>query len=68
MVDRWCAAAGIPRRPVVSLDQQWALALAWYGNRLTLESRRPAPQEMSGSCASLGLDGPFWDPFADRWG
>jgi hypothetical protein len=67
-VERWCRARGIPRRPLVSLDQLWTLALAWYENRLTVESRRPAAHEMVGIFASVGLVGPFWDPTADRWG
>ena len=66
-VDRWCQAQGIPRRPLVDLEQLWRLAVIWYENRLTAESRRPAPQDMVGIFASLGLAGPFWDPQADEW-
>jgi hypothetical protein len=66
-VDLWCRAHGIPRRPLVRLDQLWRLALAWYESRLTAESRRPGPQEMAAVFAALGLDDPFWDPQADRW-
>jgi len=66
-VDRWCEEHGVPRRPVVTLDQLWELAVAWSGNRLTVDSRRPAPDEMVGIFAGLGLTGPFWDPQADEW-
>jgi len=66
-VGRWCAARGIARRPLVSLEQLWQLALAWYENRLTVDSRRPAPGEMVAIFARLGLTGPFWDPQADEW-
>jgi Alkylmercury lyase len=66
-VDQWCAARGIPRRPIINLEQLWYLAQAWYGNRLTVESRRPAPEQMVGIFSSIGLDGPFWDPKADDW-
>jgi hypothetical protein len=66
-VDRWCEAHQVPRRPLVSLEQLWHLAVVWYENRLTAESRRPAPQDMVGIFASIGLEGPFWDPAADGW-
>ena len=61
-VEGWCAARGIPRRPLIELDQLWRLALAWYENRLSVESRRPAASEMVGIFAAIGLEGPFWDP------
>lgn len=63
-VDRWCEARGLPRRPLVTLDQLWHLAVAWYANRLTVESRRPGPDEMAGIFAAVGLTGSFWDPKA----
>ena len=66
-VERWCQAHGLPRRPLISLDQLWALALAWYENRLTLESGRPGAGEMVEIFAELGLEGPFWDPHSDQW-
>ena len=64
-VNRWCEAKGIPRRPIIDLDQQWRLAKTWYENRLTPESRRPKPEEMVSIFAKIGLTGPFWDPIAD---
>ena len=67
-VDRWCEAKGLPRRPILDLDQQWQLAKTWYENRLTPESRRPAPGEMVKIFAKIGLTGPFWDPKANVWG
>ena len=63
-VDLWCAAHNLARRPLVTLEQLWHLAVLWYANRLTVESRRPAPDEMVSIFASLGLTGPFWDPAA----
>ena len=66
-VDLWCDAHNIPRRPLINLDQLWKLAVTWYGNRLTEESRRPAPDEMMSIFASIGLTGPFWDPKSDQW-
>jgi hypothetical protein len=63
----WCGARGLPVRPIMDLDQLWHLAVTWYGNRLTVNSRRPAPVEMVGIFSSIGLEGPFWDPAADSW-
>lgn len=61
-VERWCQENGIPRRPLINLDQLWHLAVTWYENRLTVESRRPAPGEMVKIFEGVGLAGPFWDP------
>ena len=66
-VNAWCQARGLPRRPIINLDQLWFLATTWYGNRLTEESRRPGPDEMVAIFAQIGLEGPFWDPKADIW-
>lgn len=64
-VDEWCRERGLPRRPLVTLDQLWQLAVAWYGDRMSPEARRPAPAEMRAIFARVGLEGPFWDPQAD---
>lgn len=66
-VNHWCQERELPRRPIVSLEQLWQLAMIWYGNRLTVESRRPKPDEMVGMFADIGLKDPFWDPSADAW-
>jgi hypothetical protein len=63
-VNAWCESHRVPRRPLINLDQLWQLALVWYANRLTVESRRPGPDEMITIFASLGLTGPFWNPAA----
>ncbi len=66
-VDRWCESKGLSKHPLVSLDQLWQLAVTWYGNRLTVESRRPGPDEMVKIFAEIGLEGAFWDPKSDQW-
>jgi hypothetical protein len=66
-VNEWCRAAGLTRRPLVTLGQLWQLSVAWYANRLTPEARRPAPGEMVAIFARIGLTGPFWDPAADTF-
>jgi hypothetical protein len=55
-------------RPLVTMDQLWALATAWYSTRLQENSRRPQPDEMRSIFAALGLGGEFWDPQSDRFG
>jgi hypothetical protein len=59
-VDRWCRIRGLLKRPLVTLDQVWKLAVAWYGNRLTAESRRPVGAEVQAIFREIGLEGPFW--------
>ena len=59
-VKKWCGDRGLPVRPIFSLEQLWGLAVAWYENRLTEESRRPGPQEMGEIFERLGLKGEFW--------
>jgi hypothetical protein len=63
-VNKWCAARNIATKPLINLDQLWQLAVHWYANRLTPDSRRPAADEMVEIFASIGLTGPFWDPTA----
>jgi hypothetical protein len=66
-VASWCQARNIPVRPMINLQQLWFLAVKWYGNRLTVDSRRPGPDEMVAIFAQIGLEDPFWDPQADQW-
>ena len=66
-VKRWCESRNLLVRPIISLEQLWRLAVTWYANRLTVESRRPAPDEMVKIFAEIGLEGPFWNPKADQW-
>jgi hypothetical protein len=62
---QWCDARGTPLRPLVTIDQLWALATTWYSTRLEEQSRRPKPEEMRQIFARIGLDDPFWDPLSD---
>ena len=66
-VNQWCELHRVPRRPLINLEQLWQLAVTWYANRLTVESRRPGADEMVKVFASIGLTGPFWDPKSDQW-
>jgi len=66
-VEKWCEAKKVPKRPLIKMAQLWHLAVTWYENRLTVESRRPGPDEMVEIFSGIGLRGPFWDPKADEW-
>ena len=66
-VREWCLKRGLPVRPLVTLDQLWGLAYAWYSTRLDAHARRPQPDEMRRIFAGLGLTGDFWDPQADNF-
>ena len=68
MVRQWCASHEYPMGPPVNMDQLWQLSIAWYGNRLQEDSRRPQPDEVREIFAGLGLTGEFWDPRSDRFG
>lgn len=46
---------------MLSLDQTWELAKAWYGaDRRVPEWRRPSPDEAQAIFAAVGLTAPFW--------
>ncbi|UCG25044.1 MAG: hypothetical protein JSW55_03355 [Chloroflexota bacterium] len=66
-VEAWCRQRDLAIRPTITMSQLWYLADTWYGNRLTVDSRRPAAGEISQIFATVGLEGPFWDPFEDSW-
>jgi hypothetical protein len=66
-VEGWCRDNGVPKRPLLSLEQLWVLAVEWYRNRLTVDSRRPDAVEMVSIFERIGLAGPFWNPASDGW-
>jgi hypothetical protein len=66
-VSEWCKGRGIAPRPLATMPQLWQMAVTWYGTRLDPDSRRPAPDEVRGIFARIGLDDPFWDPLDDSF-
>jgi hypothetical protein len=68
LVRQWCSQHDYPMRPLVTMNQLWALATTWYSSRLQENSRRPKPDEMRAIFGGLGLVGDFWDPQSDRFG
>ena len=67
-VEEWCRDLDLPKRPILSLEQLWRLAVAWYDNRLSPDARRPQPDEIRRIFARIGLTGPFWDPQSVAFG
>ena len=65
---KWCEGRGVPRRPLVTMNQLWKLATTWYATRLEAVARRPQASEMRELFDSIGLDDDFWDPGSDRFG
>ncbi|MCE2488745.1 MAG: hypothetical protein J4G17_02070 [Anaerolineae bacterium] len=60
-LDAWCQQEGRPRGAVLTLQHTWALAQAWYRNRLSPTFQGRSPAEAQELFASLGLRGPFWE-------
>lgn len=68
MARAWCDARGTALRPLVTMDQLWALSTTWYSTRLEGESRRPKAEEMPVIFAAIGLHDDHWNPKSDRFG
>ena len=59
-IDQWCAERGLPRGESLGLDQVWALAQAWYHNRLDPAYRGRSAEEAQAIFRQVGLRAPFW--------
>lgn len=59
-VDRWLAERRLNRGGLVTPEQLWRLAVAWYGKRLAPDWRRATPEEGQRVLEGIGLSGPFW--------
>jgi hypothetical protein len=59
-VDRWCKQWHQPRGAIISLEQQWRLAQAWYEDRLTFDWRRKTREEVDALWNTLGFTSSFW--------
>ncbi len=60
-VIRWCRRWDRPVGEIFSLEQQWGLARAWYGDRMEPGWRRKTPAEIEAVFGGLGLTSSFWD-------
>ena len=60
-VDRWCGQWHLARGALLSLEQAWRLASAWFqADRGAPDWRRPTVDEVESLFGSLGLTGAFW--------
>ena len=59
-VDRWCRARELPRGALLTPEQGWRLAHAWFKDKLQPGWRRYTLEETETLLAGLGLSGPFW--------
>jgi len=63
-IDTWCHRHAIAKGEVLSMDQAWALAQAWYGDYLNPKWRRRTAREAEEIFDNIGLRGAFWEPGA----
>jgi hypothetical protein len=59
-IERWSRLRGTARGEVMSVEQQWRLARAWFENRLQPGFRRRTVEEAEAVFTGIGLTGPFW--------
>ena len=59
-VNRWLEQRGLQKGAVLTPEQMWRLARAWYGDRLAPDWRRKTPDEAQSVLDEVGLTGPFW--------
>lgn len=59
-LDRWNETHGRDRGGSMSVDQQWALAKAWYPDRVKPDWERRSPAEAQALFDEIGLTGDFW--------
>ena len=56
----WCEERGRAVGAVISLPTGWALAQAWYSDRLDPSWQRRTAAEAQAVFTELGLTGAFW--------
>ncbi len=60
-VAKWLRDWHLPEGAILSLEQCWRLAQAWYGpDRREPDWRRKTAEEAEALFAQLGLTPPFW--------
>ncbi len=60
-IERWCSVRGIARGAILTPEQAWRLAHAWYKDKVKPEWRRHTLEETETLLAHLGLTGAFWN-------
>lgn len=59
-MDRWRHLWNQPRGEIISLEQQWRLAQAWYHDRMEFDWRRKTLAEIDALWEALGFTSAFW--------
>jgi Alkylmercury lyase len=59
-IERWRRSKGLERGALLTPEQQWRLADAWYADRLAPGWRQRTAEEAEALFAGLGLEGDFW--------
>ena len=60
-VDKWCKDWHFSRGAILTLEQCWRLAKAWYSaDRLDPDWRRYSADEARALFTELGFTDPFW--------
>ena len=59
-VDRWRELQCLAKGAVLTPEQLWRLAQAWFSNRLAPDWRRRTAEEAEAVFAGIGLTGDFW--------
>ena len=61
-VNRWCETWSMQRGGILTLEQAWDLARAWYGqDRRDVSWRRHTAEEARTLFRQLGLHSAFWE-------
>jgi hypothetical protein len=60
-VKRWCEARELALGALLTPEQAWRLAYAWYKDKLQPDWRRHTVDEAESLLSSIGLTGAFWN-------
>ncbi len=60
-VRAWCAARGREPGAMLSLDEAWRAAVAWFGDALDPAFRGHTPEDTARRFAAAGFYGAFWE-------
>ena len=59
-IDRWCKTWRLPHGAILSIEQAWKLADAWYRDRMSPGWGRKTVDEAHELFRTLGLTSDFW--------
>ena len=59
-IERWCTVRDLSLGGMMTPEQCWRLAQAWYADKASPDWRRKTLEEAEAVLARIGLTGPFW--------